>query len=205
MSPDALSGLPCAIPFRARTARFDRPAASLAELLKGEGAEFIHMAVWTLRGRRADRAEHAELLALLEADPHGGKDAVIAALAADAPAAETGRSLPGLANYLQLRKRRGTPVVGPLLAGIIALYLRYPRLGWPARFVRSVPGKVRYTYRHSRKFLYRLAGRMQVPNPVEVRLALGGERSDPPENLEPAVAAYYQRLVGAFDRRGKRA
>lgn len=205
MSPDALAGLPCAIPFRARTARFDRPAASLAELLQGDGADFVHMAVWTLRGRRAEAAEHARLLALLEASPRGGKGAVIDLLAADAEAAEESRTLPGLANYLLMRQRRGTPVVGPLLAGITALHLRYPGLGWPARFARSIPGKFRYTYRHSRKFLYKLAGRMQVPNPVEVRLALGGERADPPENLEPTVAAYYERLVGAFDRRGKRA
>lgn len=203
MSEDPRAALICELPFRPRLAVFDRPAASLAEMLQADGGDFVHVAAWTMLGRRATRDEHAAWLAGLDAGQRHARAHLIAKLHDMAVAAGNPPQLSGLNNYLLLNQRRSAPVVGPLLAGVTALHLRFPGLGWPARFARSVPGKIRYTYRHSRKLLYKLAGRMQVPNPVEVRLALGRERAPAPEGTEPLVADYYQRLIAAADGRGR--
>lgn len=193
--------LTCTLPFRARHARFDRPAGSLVELLQADGEDFVHLAAWTLLDRRATPAEHAAWLAGLNGGSQHAKADLIATLAGLATAAGNPPQLSGLNNYLLLHELRGKPVVGSMLSGLTALHLAHPGFSWPARFVRSVPGKIRYTYRHSRKLLYKLAGRMQVPNPVEMRLALGRERAAAPDDAGPIVVDYYQRLIAAVDGR----
>lgn len=199
MSTERAADLPCNIPFRARLARFDRPAQSLIELLQAEGGDFVHLASWTLLGRRANRTEHAECLAMLSTSPHDSKGVLIADLAARAEASGMTPELAGLAHYLRVRARRSTPIVGPLLAMATSLYLHLPILGWPARFVRRIPGKFRWTYRHSRKALLKFAGWANLPQPAGVRRALGVERAPAPEGMDPRVTEYYRLLCVTVD------
>lgn len=183
---------------RPRLSRYDRPALSLPELMKGEGTDFIFQSVWTMKGQRVSRQQHDALLELLEHG--GGKAAVLLALATEL--AEDGKqaSLPGLNIMLVVERRRNKPVIGPILAHATVLADRYPVVSLPARFVRGIPGKVRWTYRHSRKLLIRLASRSGLPSQTEVRRTLGVSRSAATPDMTDRAAWLYARLCEAVDR-----
>lgn len=185
---------------RPRLSRYDRPALSLAELLRGEGTDFICQAVWTMRGRRVHREEHDRLLALLDAP--SGKLAVLDHLDQTTEPGSAPVALAGLGQVLLVERRRNTPVVGPVLAGATCLAHRFPVLGMPVRFVRSIPGKVRWTYRHTRKFAVRLAGRAGLPSRVEVRRTLGVRHEPAAPGMSDRAAAIYRQLCIAVDQSG---
>lgn len=182
---------------RPRLSRYDRPALSLAELLRAEGSDFIYQAVWTMHGRRADRAAHVELLALLGRP--GGKYAVLDQLLQSLPPGQEQAALPGLGQILLVERRRYTPVVGPVLAGATRLAQRYPALGWPVRFVRSIPGKFRWTYRHTRKFAVRIAGKAGLPTRVEIRRTFRVGHEPPAPDMTERAVWIYQGLCTAVD------
>lgn len=186
---------------RPRLSRYDRPALSLPELLRAEGSDFIYQAVWTMHGCRAARTLHAELLPLL-ARP-GGKYAVLDQLHQSLPPGQEPAMLPGLAQILLVERRRYTPVIGPVLAGATMLAQRYPALGWPARFVCSIPGKFRWTYRHTRKFAVRIAGKAGLPTRVEIRRTFGVGHEPPAADMTERAAWIYNALCAAVDRTGR--
>lgn len=185
-------------PLRPTLSRYDRPALTLAELLKADGTDFVFQAVWTLHGRRVTRPEHDALMALLTGPD--GKVAVLAALDADVPEGAQAPALPGLRLMLLVERRRHTPVVGPLLSRATILADRHPGLAAPGRFVRSLPGKVRWTYRHGRKLLIRLASRSGLPSRTEVRRTLGVTRAPADPEMSERSAWIYARLCEAVDR-----
>lgn len=187
-------------PERPRLSRYDRPALNLAELLRAEGSDFVFQAVWTMHGRRVDAAAHGALLALLERP--GGKYAVLDQLHQSLPPGQDQASLPGLAQILLVERRRITPLVGPVLAGAMVLAQRYPALGWPARFTRSIPGKFRWAFRHSRKFAVRIAGKAGLPTRVEMRRTFRVGHEPPAADMSERAAGIYQQLCEAVDRSG---
>jgi len=184
---------------RPRLSRFDRPALSLAELLRAEGPDFIWQAVWTMHGQRVDRLANAELLTLLKRP--GGKYLVLDQLHQSVPPGQDRAPLPGLAQILQVERRRYTPLVGPVLAGATMLTLRYPALGSPVRFVRSIPGKFRWTYRHAGKLVVRIAGKAGLPNRVEIRRTFRVGHEPPASDLTKRAICIYEDLCTAVDQR----
>ncbi len=190
MSPD--------LQIRPRLSRYDRPALSLADLLKAEGTDFVCQAVWTMHGQRATRQRHDMLLEVL--NKAGDKAAVLAALDSNLPAGAERPSLPGLRLLLMVERRRHSPLVGPLLAHATILADRHPAVGAPVRLARSLPGKVRWTYRHGRKLLIRLAGRSGLPSRTELRRTLGVSRAPATSDMSDRAASIYTRLCEAVDR-----
>lgn len=190
MSPEPL--------FRPRLSRYDRSALTLAELLRAEGTDFIFQAVWTLHGRRTSRAQHDALLELLHRPR--GKMAVLAALETSLPQGAELNTLPGLRRMLLVERRRNTSLVGPLLSWATVLADRHPGAMMPVRFVRSLPGKARWTYRHSRKLLIRLASRSGLPSQTDVRRTLGVARAPAGPDMSERSAWIYARLCEVVDR-----
>lgn len=188
------------LPLRPRLSRYDRPALDLAELMKGEGTDFVFQAVWTIEGRRPERAQHERLLALLEGTD--SKAAVLAALVESAREVGGPPTLPGLALMVLVERRRNTPIIGPLLARATLLSDRHPGFALPVRFARKLPGKVRWTYRHARKLLIRLASGIGLPSRTEFRRKLGVARAAPAPGMSERASAIYLRLCDAIDGAG---
>lgn len=183
--------------FRPKRSRYDRPALSLAELLKVEGSNFVFQAVWTIEGARVARHDHDALMVLLAGD--GGKFAVLDLLVKRLPEGRPLPAFPGLGLALMVERRRNTPLVGPLLAHATIASHKYPWLGGPARFVRSVPGKARFAYRHSRKLLVRLGKKMQLPTRVEVRRSFGVTHQPASSDMTDRAKWIYDQLCNAVD------
>ena len=190
MSPD--------LPLRPRLSRYDRPAQTLQELLKGDGTDFVFQAVWTMHGQRVCREQHDALLDVLQGE--GGKPAVLSVLAADLAAEGKQVSLPGLSLILLVEKRRNKAIIGPLLARATVFADRYPIVTLPGRFMQAIPGKVRWTYRHSRKLLIRLASCSGLPSQTKVRRTLGVSRASAMSDMTDRAAWLYTRLCEAVDR-----
>jgi|GEM_PF-1163687 hypothetical protein len=184
---------------RPRLSRFDRPALSLSELLRAEGPDFIWQAVWTMHGQRVDRLTFEELLTLLNRP--GGKYIVLDQLYRSMPPGQVSATLPGLAQILQVERRRYVPVIGTVLASAVMLTQRYPALGSPVRFVRSIPGKFRWTYRHAGKFAVRIAAKAGLPNRVEIRRTFRVSHEPPASDLTKRAVSIYQELCTAIDQR----
>lgn len=183
--------------FRPQRSRYDRPALSLAELLKAEGSNFVFQAVWTIVGERVVRHDHDALMLLLASD--GGKFAVLDALVKRLPVGRSLPVLPGLGLALVVERRRNTPVVGPLLAHATIAFHKYPWLGGPTRLVQSIPGKARFAYRHSRKVLVRLGKRMELPTRVEVRRSFGVAHQPALPDMTDRAKWIYEQLCNAID------
>lgn len=184
---------------RPRLSRFDRPALSLTELLRAEGSDFIWQAVWTMHGQRVDRLAHDALLALINLP--GGKYLVLDQLHQSVPQGQDPAPLPGLVQILQVERRRYRPLVGPVLAGATMLTQRYPALDLPVRFVRSIPGKFRWTYRHAGKFVVRIAGKAGLPNRVEIRRTFHVGHEPPASDMTKRAISIYDDLCTALDQR----
>jgi hypothetical protein len=202
MSTNSIDPLHCNIPFRARLARFDRPAKSLSELLHAEGDDFIHLAAWTVLGRRAAQEEHTDWCAFLASCSEDPKGSVIAQLAMQAEISGSPPPLMELRHYLRIRARRNIPVVGRFAATVTHFYLCHPALGIPTRFLRKIPGKCRWTYRHSRKGMIKIAKWINLPAPAKMRRTLGAMRQPAPEAIDPRAAEYYRALCIAVDAKG---
>lgn len=190
MSPD--------LPILPRLSRYDRPALNLADLLKAEGTDFICQAVWTMHGRRASRQQHDVLLDLL--NKAGEKAVVLASLDASLPPDAARPFLPGLRLLLIVERRRHSLLVGPFLVRATILADRHPAFGAPVRLIKSMPGKVRWTYRHGRKLFIRLAGRSGIPSRTELRRTLGVSRAPASSDMSERASWIYTRLCEAVDR-----
>lgn len=183
---------------RPRLSRYDRPALTLAELMRAEGADFVHQASWTLHGRRADPVLFAQLFEQMQ---HGrGKLGVLDLLDRTRPDDQADADLPGLGHMLMLERRRHIPLIGALLVNATLFVEQRPALGWPVRFIRSIPGKIRWAFRHSRKFAVRLASRTGLPSRVEMRRTFRIGHEPPAADLSPRAVWIYQRLCAAIDR-----
>ena len=183
-------------PFRARRARFDRPALTLDELMRADGGDFVHLACWTVVGRRATRSEHAAWQLLM-----AQRDGKIALLNALVRLADTPPAVPGLAPLLLVHRRAELPWIGPLFAALTRLTLRYRSIGAPARFMRRLPGRVRWTYRHARKALWKLAARLRFPTRNHIRMALQTGHVAPPSGTDPRAVVLYGALCSALDQK----
>lgn len=186
---------------RPRFSRYDRPALSLADLMKPADGDFVDVAVWTMLNRRADAAQHAEMRAVLAA---GGKPAVLAALQAQ----RADRDLPpidGLARLLLVQGRTAVPVIGPYLARLAELIEANPALKAglkaPGRLIGRVPRWLGWLGRRARRMGTRLGSRIRLPTPRRVRNALGVAHAPPDARLSPRAAALYAALCTAIDRR----
>jgi hypothetical protein len=183
---------------RPRLSRYDRPALTLAELMRGEGSDFIFQAVWTIQGRRVSREEHNALLDQLERQ--GSKSAVLAVLKTALEKQGKHVDLPGLNLMLAVEQRRNAPVIGPILVQATILADPYPAASLPLRFIRSIPGKFRWTYRHGRKLVIRLAGRSGLPSQIELRRTLGVGRAPARPDMTDRAVWLYKRLCETVDR-----
>ena len=183
--------------FLPQRSRYDRPALSLAELLRADGSNFVFQAVWSIEGLRVVRSDHDALMRLLAGQ--GGKAVVLGALVSRLPEGRTPLPIPGLSFYLMVERRRSVPLVGSILARATMVADQYPALGWPGRFVRSLPGKVRFTYRHGRKLFVRLGRTMKLPSRVEVRRKFGVTHQPAPPEMSERAKWIYEQLCKAVD------
>jgi len=184
-------------PFHARLARYDRPAMDLDELLRGDGDDFVHQAYWTILDRRCTRGEHAAALDQLNAGC--AKSALLLDLSRQLAADQALPAVTGLSRLLRLEQRGKLPMVGPMFVALSILVERQQWLGWPARFISSVPGKFRWGYRHSRKLLVRAGGALRLPSRVEMRRTFGVEHASPLPDMSPRAVWIYTELCVALD------
>jgi hypothetical protein len=99
-----------------------------------------------------------------------------------------------------VERRRNTPFVGPLLACATFAAERHPALSWPMLFVRSIPKKVRFIYRHGHKLLVRFGRTAQLPSRIEIRRTFGTTHEPASLEMSDREKWIYQRLCEALDR-----
>lgn len=199
ISPDPVIDPQLSIPFRARLAKFDRPAKNLRELMEMQDEDFLHASAWSVLGRRISREEYLVLLAKLHGNAVDGKRLVLIELEQKGREAGFRPVLPGLQNLVLLHQRKQVPVIGGTLAAVTMIFFKFPALTWPIGVARSIPGKFRWTYRHSRKALMRLGGKLHAPTTQDMRRVFRVPRSPVPEGTDPLIARYYQQLQDAVD------
>lgn len=184
---------------RPRLSRFDRPALTLAELLRAEGGDFVHLATWTMLGRRAQPAEHAALASLLATR---GRPAVLARLR---ELQGPGASLPdldGLARLLLVQRRSAMPLIGPIVVWLADAIDRRPWLLRVFRVRARAPRWLGWLRRLISRLVSRLAALLRVPRPRQVRHQLGVGHAPPDPGMSPRAIELYQKLCGAVDQVG---
>lgn len=133
--------------FRPRLARYDRPAADVEELLRVEGADFIHISCWTILGRRAERVEHLQWTEFLSGCE--SKEAFLQMMSERSDALAD-VDVPGIKALLQLRRLSGIAIAGPCFALLVSR-LAGRSGSRSTHCVNNMFGKVRWFYRHARK------------------------------------------------------
>jgi len=184
--------------FRARLARYDRPASSLEELLRAEGDDFVHFACWTVLGRRAKRAEHEEwVVTLTKAD---GKQALLYRLYRECGDRAASGVPSDIRQSMMVYRLSLVPWVGGGLAFVVGYFLKLSWLRASSDFIRRTPGRMRWLYRHSRKAVFRLAARLRLPHSSKVRRVMQVGHAPVPEGVDARTAELYTALCVAVDR-----
>lgn len=172
-------------PVQARLSRYDRPALSYEDLMRVDGADFVHFAVWTMCDRPVTRSEREALLALLA----GGKHKVLMALLA---AGGRAPSVPGLAARVTALHLRQLPLIGPVAAPL--------RQGL-ARLLAALTDNRhrRWLRRRMDRLRVRLGRAIGISRLAQLRNRSGSDRPPlPPPGLDPEAARIHDRLWRAI-------
>jgi hypothetical protein len=184
---------------RPRLARFDRPALHIDDLMAAHGEDFVHIAYWTLAGRRAKPEEIKTGIASLD----GGmtREHLLMVLAESYQLSPKDTQLPHLKKLLAEQRRRRIPLVGELLISIDSA-LGNDRTMLRARvYVQRAAGAVRWSYRHSRKALIRTIRQLGRPAATIVRRIRPAKHANPTTGMSNRAIEIYDLLCRALDKR----